>query len=172
MKAYPARDGRRRRPRPRAPVGVAAADPVNIGIILGSTGPLESITPDMGASAELALKEAATGQAPRRHHPDPVRADFDLHRRRRRDHGGDASSSPSENVAAIVGADCSGVTTAIANNVAIPNGVVMISPSATSPALSTIKDDGYFFRTAPSDARQGEILAAGGEGAGPRQPSR
>ena len=36
----------------------------------------------------------------------------------------------------------------------------MVSPSATSPALSTIEDDGFFFRTAPSDARQGEILAA------------
>jgi branched-chain amino acid transport system substrate-binding protein len=64
-----------------------------------------------------------------------------------------------EGVAAIMGADCSGVTTAIANNVAIPNGVVMISPSATSPALTTIEDNGLFFRTAPSDARQGEVLA-------------
>ena len=64
-----------------------------------------------------------------------------------------------ENVAAIMGADCSGVTIAIANNVAVPNGVVMVSPSATSPALTTIEDDGYFFRTAPSDARQGEVMA-------------
>ena len=58
-----------------------------------------------------------------------------------------------------MGADCSGVTTAIANNVAIPNGVTMVSPSATSPALTTIADNGYFFRTAPSDARQGQVLA-------------
>ena len=43
--------------------------------------------------------------------------------------------------------------------VAKPNGIVMISPSATSPALSTIEDDGLFFRTAPSDARQGEVVA-------------
>ena len=35
----------------------------------------------------------------------------------------------------------------------------MVSPSATSPALTTIEDNGYFFRTAPSDARQGEVLA-------------
>ena len=62
-------------------------------------------------------------------------------------------------VVAIMGADCSGVTTAIADNAAIPNGVVMISPSATSPALTSINDNGYFFRTAPSDARGGEILA-------------
>ncbi|KZY45030.1 branched-chain amino acid ABC transporter substrate-binding protein, partial [Roseovarius sp. HI0049] len=34
----------------------------------------------------------------------------------------------------------------------------MISPSATSPALSTAEDDGLFFRTAPSDARQGVVM--------------
>ena len=64
-----------------------------------------------------------------------------------------------EGVAAIFGADCSGVTIAITNNVSVPNGVVTISPSATSPALTTIEDNGLFFRTAPSDARQGQVLA-------------
>ena len=58
-----------------------------------------------------------------------------------------------------MGADCSGVTGAIATNVAVPNGVVMISPSATSPGLTDLNDNGYFFRTAPSDARGGAILA-------------
>ncbi len=57
-----------------------------------------------------------------------------------------------------MGADCSGVTIGIVNNVAVPNGVVMVSPSATSPALTDIEDNDYFFRTAPSDARQGEVL--------------
>ena len=42
---------------------------------------------------------------------------------------------------------------------AVPNGVAMISPSATSPALTDAEDNGLFFRTAPSDARQGEVLA-------------
>ena len=59
-----------------------------------------------------------------------------------------------------MGAMCSGVTGAVLQNVAIPNGIVMISPSATSPALSTVEDNALFFRTAPSDARQGEIIAA------------
>ena len=58
-----------------------------------------------------------------------------------------------------MGADCSGVTGAIATNVAVPNGVVMISPSATSPGLTDLNDNGYFFRTAPSDARGGQVLA-------------
>jgi branched-chain amino acid transport system substrate-binding protein len=35
----------------------------------------------------------------------------------------------------------------------------MISPSATSPGLTDLADNGYFFRTAPSDARGGQILA-------------
>jgi len=63
-----------------------------------------------------------------------------------------------DKVKAIVGGDCSGVTGAALQNVARPNGIVMISPSATSPGLSTAEDDGLFFRTAPSDARQGEIV--------------
>ena len=50
----------------------------------------------------------------------------------------------SEGVTAIMGADCSGVTGAILQNVARANGVVMISPSATSPALSDAEDDGLF----------------------------
>ena len=137
----------------------AAAEPANIGIILGFTGPLESITPGMAASAELALKEASdSGKLPGGMTLAPSRADSTCI---------DAAAATtaaqqlvnSQKVAAIVGADCSGVTTAIANNVAVPAGVVMISPSSTSPALSTINDDGYFFRTAPSDARQGEVLA-------------
>jgi branched-chain amino acid transport system substrate-binding protein len=59
-----------------------------------------------------------------------------------------------------MGADCSGVTGAILNNVAVANGVVMISPSATSPGLShnDNEDNGLFFRTAPSDARQGVVM--------------
>jgi branched-chain amino acid transport system substrate-binding protein len=136
-----------------------AQESANIGIILGFTGPLESITPGMAGSAEVALKEASeSGKLPGGLTLNPIRADSTCI---------DAAAATTaatnlvtgENVAAIMGADCSGVTTAVANNVAIPNGVPMISPSATSPALSTIADDGFFFRTAPSDARQGEVLA-------------
>lgn len=50
------------------------------------------------------------------------------------------------------------MTGAVLANAALPNGVVMISPSATSPALSDAEDNGLFFRTAPSDARQGEVM--------------
>lgn len=65
-----------------------------------------------------------------------------------------------EGASGIVGGDCSGVTGAILQNVAIPNGMVMISPSASSPGLTSMEDNGLFFRTTPSDARQGEIMAS------------
>ncbi len=59
-------------------------DPIKIGIILGFTGPIESITPNMGASAELAIDEInAAGGILDGRMLEAVRAEFDLHRRRR-----------------------------------------------------------------------------------------
>lgn len=139
--------------------GAASAEPVNIGVILGFTGPLESITPGMAASAELAFKEASdSGKMPDGITLKPVRADSTCVDAAAATTAAEQLVSGSK-VAAIMGADCSGVTTAILNNVAVPKGVVMVSPSATSPSLTTINDNGFFFRTAPSDARQGVVLA-------------
>ena len=132
---------------------------IKVGIILGFTGPIESLTPAMAASAELAFKEASeSGSFMSGSTITPVRADSTCV---------DSAAAQSaaeglvaQGIAAIMGADCSGVTGAIATNVAVPNGVVMISPSATSPGLTDLADNGFFFRTAPSDARGGQILAA------------
>ncbi len=137
----------------------ALAEDIKIGVILGFTGPIESLTPGMAESAELALKEAsASGLLLGGSAVTSVRADSTCV-----DSAAAVAAAErlvtADRVAAIMGADCSGVTTAIANNVAIPNGVVMVSPSATSPALSDIDDNGLFHRTAPSDARQGQVLA-------------
>jgi branched-chain amino acid transport system substrate-binding protein len=139
--------------------GAAAGEDIKIGVLLGYTGPLESITPIMLKSAEMAIKEvndskALLGGAT----VEAVKGDSTCT---------DAAAATaaaqrlvtSDKVNAIVGGDCSGVTGAVLQSVARPNGIVMISPSATSPALSTAEDDGLFFRTAPSDARQGQVMA-------------
>ena len=135
-----------------------AVGEIKMGIILGFTGPIESLTPAMAASAELAFKEASdSGLLLGGSTITPMRADSTCV-----DSAAATSAAEeliSNGVAAIMGADCSGVTGAIASNTAVPNGVVMISPSATSPGLTTLEDNGYFFRTAPSDARGGKILA-------------
>lgn len=139
--------------------GAASAEDAKIGIIMGFTGPLESITPSMAASAELAIKEVNDsgkflgGGTISVERGDSTCIDAT------------AATAAAERlitgsgINAIVGADCSGVTGAILQNVARPNGMGMISPSATSPGLSNADDDGLFFRTAPSDARQGEVIA-------------
>lgn len=130
---------------------------VNIGIILGFTGPIEALTPDMAAGAELAISEMNAAGNFEFGEVSSVRADSTCI-------DAAAASAAAERlitadkVNAIVGGDCSGVTTAMLENVAVANGTVMISPSATSPALSTVSDDGLFFRTAPSDARQGAVV--------------
>ena len=64
-----------------------------------------------------------------------------------------------EGVHAIVGPLASSATLAVAESVTGPSGVPHISPSATSPALTALDDDGYLFRTTISDAAQGVVLA-------------
>ena len=131
---------------------------IKIGIILGFTGPIESLTPAMRDSAKLAFKEASDsgsllgGETITVLEGDSTCVDSAAAQAA-------AEKLLADGVVAIMGADCSGVTGAIATNVAIPNGVVMISPSATSPGLTDLDDNGLFFRTAPSDARGGQILA-------------
>ena len=137
----------------------ASADDIHIGILLGFTGPIESLTPDMAAGAELAMKEVSkSGLLLGGSDVVPVRADSTCV-----DAGAATAAAErlitADNVRAIMGADCSGVTIATLQNVATANGTVMISPSATSPALSDIEDNGLFFRTSPSDARQGQVIA-------------
>ena len=131
---------------------------IKMGIILGFTGPIESLTPAMAASAELAFKEASdSGSLLGGKKISVTRADSTCV-----DSAAAVTAAEglvSGGAVAIMGADCSGVTGAIAEKVAVPNGIVMISPSATSPGLTDINDRGYFFRTAPSDARGGQILA-------------
>ncbi len=136
----------------------SAQEEINIGILLGFTGPLESIMPTMATSAETAFQEVnESGLLLDGATLTAVRADSTCIDNAAATAAGERLVT-TDNVAAIVGADCSGVTIGVVNNVAVPHGVVMVSPSATSPALTDIEDNDYFFRTAPSDARQGVVL--------------
>ena len=141
------------------PLGAAFAEDVKLGVLFGFTGPIESLTPSMADGADLAIKEVNdSGALLGGLQVVAVRGDTTCI-----DSAAAVAAAErlvtSDRVNAIIGGDCSGVTIAMLQNVAKPNGIVMISPSATSPALSTIEDDGLFFRTAPSDARQGAVIA-------------
>ncbi|MGY9046873.1 branched-chain amino acid ABC transporter substrate-binding protein [Puniceibacterium antarcticum] len=137
----------------------AQTSEAKIGVILGFTGPIESLTPMMADSAELALKEVNdSGNFLDGVTLTPVRADSTCVDSAAATAAAERLVS-TDGVVAIMGADCSGVTGAVLSNVALPNGIPMVSPSATSPGLTTAEDNGLFFRTSPSDARQGEVLA-------------
>ena len=112
--------------------GAAAAEDVKIGILIGFTGPIESLTSHMANAAEAAMAEVnASGKAKNTY--SSVRGDSTCV---------DAAAATAaaermvtaEGVKGIIGGDCSGVTRAVLTNVAMPNGIVMVSPSATSPA--------------------------------------
>jgi branched-chain amino acid transport system substrate-binding protein len=137
----------------------ASAAEIKLGVFLGFTGPIESLVANMGPAAEHAISEVnMAGNFLDGTKIIAVRGDTTCI---------DAAAATAtierlitaEKVSGIIGGDCSGVTTAALTNVALPNGMVMVSPSATSPALSTVKDNGLFFRTAPSDARQGVVMS-------------
>ena len=138
--------------------GAASAEEIKLGVFLGLTGPIESIVTHMAPAAEAAMKEVTdSGKLLNGLRVVSVRADTTCI---------DAAAATAamerlvtaEKVSGVIGGDCSGVTTAALTNVAVPNGMVMVSPSATSPSLSTVEDNGLFFRTAPSDARQGVVM--------------
>ncbi len=64
-----------------------------------------------------------------------------------------------EGVHAIVGPNASSAALRVARQVSFELEIPTISPSATSPQLSGVEDNDFFFRTALSDAAQGPVLA-------------
>lgn len=135
------------------------SETIKIGVMMAFTGPLESLAPPIAAGAELALEEVnEAGGILDGKMLEAVRGDGTCE---------DASAATaaaerlitSDGIAGLVGAMCSGTTGAVLSNVVVPNGILQISPSATSPGLSDQEDNGLFFRMAPSDARQGEVMA-------------
>ncbi|MEJ2044367.1 MAG: ABC transporter substrate-binding protein [Reinekea sp.] len=139
-------------------MAVAQAE-VKIGFLGGFTGPIESLAPPIFEAAKVAIAQVNNqgglldGQIITMPSADTTCVDASA-----ASNGADRLVN-TDGVVAIVGALCSGSTVAAANNVAVPAGVVMVSPASTSPALTGLNDNDMVFRTAPSDAYQGEMLA-------------
>jgi len=79
------------------------------------------------------------------------------------DHGSDVSAVARHlvdnvHVPMIIGDSFSTPTLTMFDEVARPAGVLVLSPSATSPGLTTHEDDGLLWRTSPSDVVQVELL--------------
>ena len=134
-----------------------AAD-VKVGSAAGITGPIEGLVPPILAGRNLAaahvneqggiLGGGAYVLVPGDSQCNP-KAAVDV----------GAKLVNVEQVAAVLGANCSGAANGMASSVTIPAGVVMLSDTATAPSISDLEDNDLVFRVAPSDAYQGRALA-------------
>ena len=133
-----------------------AATPLKIGLLLNFTGSPEA-SADRERAFNLAIRHVNEGGGVLGMPVEGVTADAT------RDPAAAVEAARRlvevEGVHAIVGPNASSAALPIAESVSRALGIPTISPSATSPELTDVADDGYFFRTALSDAVQGPVLA-------------
>ncbi|WP_165068832.1 ABC transporter substrate-binding protein [Marisediminicola senii] len=126
---------------------------LTVGTILPQTGSLAFLGPPEFAGVDLAAAEI--GESEFEYdveviHRDSGDSDTDI-----------ATQSATElidlDADLVVGAASSGVSFTFVDQL-ISAGVVQISPANTSPDFTDYEDDGWYWRTAPSDVLQGRVL--------------
>ena len=129
---------------------------LKVGYVLPETGQLAFLGPPQIEAVKLAIKQInAEGGVLGKQIPDPVAAD---------EAGDQAVAQQSADrvlasgVQAVIGAAASGMTLVIIDKITGAK-VVECSASNTAPTFTNYQDSGYYFRTAPSDALQGHVLA-------------
>ena len=131
---------------------------VKVGILLGFTGNVESLTPSMADSAELAFNEVANEIDLNNEISFKVqRADTTCNDTNKAKNA--AKKLIRDGVSAIIGAACPNITKKIAEEIFIPKKVIVISPADSSNELMGLKDNDFVFRTTPSKIRGSQILA-------------
>jgi ABC-type branched-subunit amino acid transport system substrate-binding protein len=136
--------------------GTRAGDGVlTFGTILPQTGSLAFLGPPEFAGFDLALQEINDAGGVLDQQVVGIKGD-----------SGDTTTNQaeqtvdrllSENVDVIIGAASSGVSLSVIDKITSA-GVTQFSPANTSPELSTYADKGLYFRTAPPDVYQGDVL--------------
>ena len=126
-----------------------AGEPLKLASLLPITGDLAAFGPGMSQGVQLAVEEAnAAGGV--------QGADVTLD-------GFDSATNPDTAQAEADKIIAGGYQAAYRADSGVQkagSNVVMVSPSNTSPQFTTVDSGGYYFRTAPSDALQGEYTAA------------
>jgi len=126
---------------------------LKIGSVLPQTGSLAFLGPPEQAGVQLAvdeINEAAKG----------ITIDFTPGDSGDADNKAFETTVPKlqgEGVSAMIGAAASGVTKLFLDS-NVDAGIITFSPANTSPDFTTWEDDNLYWRTAPSDLLQGEVL--------------
>ena len=139
----------------------SAAEPqgdgtLRIGSLLPQTGDLAFLGPPEFAGVDLAVKDinAAGGVLGN----DVEEFDADSGDGTPDIAGSEVDKLFNQKVDAIVGAAASGVSVSVIDKIT-GAGVVHFSPANTAAGFDTYDDNGLYFRTAPSDRLQGQVLA-------------
>jgi branched-chain amino acid transport system substrate-binding protein len=135
------------------PAGPTEALSLTVGTILPQSGALAFLGPPEEAGVALAVQEVNDADL-----GITVEAIY-------RDSGDTTTDTAtvsvtdllSQNVSAIIGAASSGVSLTVIDQI-VAAGVVQFSPANTSPTFTDYDDDGLYWRNAPSDLLQGEVL--------------
>src|SRR5690349_20124750 len=128
---------------------------LKIGTLLPQTGSLAFLGPPEFAGVDLAIKDINAAGGVLGKPVTDVKSDSG-------DTSTDIASQSvdrllSQKVDTIIGAASSAVSLTVIDKIT-GAGVVEISPANTSPKFTDYKDNGLYFRTAPSDVLQGRVL--------------
>jgi ABC-type branched-subunit amino acid transport system substrate-binding protein len=128
---------------------------LNIGSLLPQTGDLAFLGPPEFAGVDLAIKEINDAGGVLGNPIGSFKADSgdgtpDIA-------GASVDNLLNKNADVIIGAAASGVSLSVIDKIT-GAGVVHFSPANTAAAFDTYDDKGLYFRTAPSDRLQGQVL--------------
>ena len=129
---------------------------LTVGSLLPQTGDLAFLGPPEFAGVDLAVEDINAAGGVLGKEVVNIKADSgdgtpDIA-------GGEVDKLLAANADVIVGAAASGVSVSVIDKIT-GAGVVQFSPANTAAGFDTYDDGGLYFRTAPSDILQGEILA-------------
>ncbi len=129
---------------------------LTIGNLLPQTGDLAFLGPPEFAGVKLAVEDmnAAGGVLGQ----DVVNIDADSGDGTPDIAGSEVDKLFNQDVDAIIGAAASGVSVSVIDKIT-GAGVIHFSPANTAAGFDTYDDNGLYFRTAPSDRLQGQVLA-------------
>ena len=135
----------------------AYAQDTKIGALMDVTGPIANFMPPLQNAAALAIKHVNAQGGLLKGKAVLVVGDTQGGAQTAVDAAGKLVNL--EKVPVVMGAFMSGTTISAANAVTIPAGVVLLSPTATSPAMTGLVDKDTVYRLVPSDNYQGDVLA-------------
>jgi branched-chain amino acid transport system substrate-binding protein len=129
---------------------------LRLGSLLPQTGDLAFLGPPEFAGVDLAVKDINDAGGVLGKPIEEFRADSgdgtpDIA-------GAEVDKLFNQNVDVIIGAAASGVSVSVIDKIT-GAGVVHFSPANTAAGFDTYDDNGLYFRTAPSDRLQGQVLA-------------